>query len=422
MAVNIIIGGQWGDEGKAKIIDYLSEKSDIIVRYQGGPNAGHTVIVDDQKFIFHLIPSGILYPDKICVVGNGVVINLDIFFKEIDNLNKRNIDIKNRIFVSDSSHIILPFHEEIDSAKEALLKDNKIGTTKKGIGFCYSDKMMRVGLRVGDLLDKNHLLKRLNLIIELKNQELEKLYNISPVNIDTLYENLLGYGEKIRPMVTNTSYFLTKQLEDGKEILLEGAQGIGLDIDHGTYPYVTSSNPSIGGAMAGSGINLHHFKDIYAVVKGYVTRVGGGPFPTELGEKDGEKVREAGKEYGATTGRPRRCGWFDMPILKHGIRVNGYTGIALTKIDILNAVDTIKIGEYYTLNGQKLEEFPSLFLDKVEVKYLEFPSWDENISNIRNYEDLPKNCKNFIGAIEELSGIPVKIISLGPERKETIIR
>lgn len=418
MSVTIVVGTQWGDEGKAKIIDYLSENIDIIARYQGGANAGHTVVVNNKQFIFHLIPSGILYPNTICVLGNGVVIDPKAFLEELESLKKEKINYEGRIFISDASHIVLPFHKIIDAHKENLSEGQKIGTTKRGIGICYADKMLRIGIRIGDLYyDLDQKLKNYILI---KNKELQYLYNIPEIKYEELYKELKDFAEKIKPMVIHTPTYFEKALKQGKSILLEGAQGTALDIDHGTYPFVTSSNTTTGGALTGTGIAYHYIENVYGICKAYVTRVGEGPFPTELKGEKGEELRKLGKEYGATTGRPRRCGWFDVELVKHAGRINGLTGLVLTKLDVLSHFDTIPVAIVYEFENKKMDYFPSYGLDSCKPIYEYLPGWKSDISHIKSYSELPKNCKNYIEKLQEWIQIPIKYISLGPNRSQTL--
>ncbi len=421
MSAQLVVGTQWGDEGKAKVIDYLSEKIDVIVRYQGGANAGHTVKVNGESYIFHLIPSGILYPQTICVIGNGVVLDPEAFESEKASLQKRDISLEGRVFLSDACHIVLPLHKLIDEHRENLAAGKKIGTTKRGIGMTYADKMMRAGLRLGDLMDENGLRERLSHILEMKNRELRQLYNLPEVEFQPLFQYLLEFGKRVSPMVINSSLFLNTHLRQGKTVLLEGAQGTGLDIDFGTYPYVTSSNPTTGGAIAGSGISFQHLTEVTGIVKAYVSRVGEGPFPTELHGEEAETLRGLGHEYGATTGRPRRCGWFDVELLKHAARVNGLTGLALTKLDVLSHYDEIKIGVGYMRDGKRLDALPSWGMDRVEVIYETMPGWKTDISRARKKEDLPDACRSYVERLEELVEVPIKIVSVGPGREETIV-
>ncbi len=417
MSVTIAVGAQWGDEGKAKIIDYLSENIDIIARYQGGANAGHTVVANGKKFIFHLIPSGILYPRTICILGNGVVIDPQALINEIEKLKQENIEVQNRIFISEASHIVLPFHKIIDEHKENFAGKNKIGTTKRGIGICYADKMLRIGLRIGDLYHK--LEEKLNHFIEIKNKELEILYNLAKLEPQKVLEDLKKFAEYIQPMVINSSLFFEKQLKQGKTILLEGAQGTALDIDHGTYPFVTSSNTTTGGALTGTGISYRYIQNVFGVCKAYVTRVGEGPFPTEIFGEEGKEMRNLGNEYGATTGRPRRCGWFDVELIKHAGRINGLTGLVLTKIDVLSKYKTIPVSIGYQRNQQKLDYFPSYGWEDCKPIYEFLPGWETDISHITRWKDLPENCKNYIEKIQEWTEIPIKYVSVGPTREQT---
>jgi len=421
MSAHLVVGTQWGDEGKAKVIDYLCEGVDIIVRYQGGANAGHTVSVNGNEYIFHLIPSGILYENTQCVIGNGVVLDPASFLSEIETLKERGIDAMSRITISDACHIVLPMHKLIDEKRETLAGCKKIGTTKRGIGMTYADKMMRLGLRAGDLLDEERLKERLTYILELKNLELKRLYDLPEAEVGPLFDTLRGFTEKIAPVIKNTSFFLNEELAKGKRLLLEGAQGTGLDIDFGTYPYVTSSNPTTGGAISGSGISFHHLKRVTGICKAYVTRVGEGGFPTELHGEEGERLRSLGHEYGATTGRPRRTGWFDTELVKHAARVNGLTDIALTKLDILSDYDSIPICTGYTSKGERLEAFPSSGIESIEPVYETMPGWKQDISAARTLEALPKECRAYIDRLRELTGVAISIISVGPGREDTIV-
>lgn len=421
MSARLVVGTQWGDEGKAKVIDYLGEHADLIVRYQGGANAGHTVEVGGETYIFHLIPSGILYPNSTCVIGNGVVLDPVAFLEEMESLEKRNIQVQERLIISDSCHLILPQHRLIDGHSEQDAGERKIGTTKRGIGICYSDKMMRIGLRMGDLLNEERLKDRLGYILSKKNRELRDLYKLPEIEFEPLFQSLLDFGRKMKGAVRNTPAYLNRELAAGKNILLEGAQGTALDIDFGTYPYVTSSNPTTGGALTGTGISFQYLKEVVGICKAYVSRVGEGPFPTELHGEQGDHLRKLGKEFGATTGRPRRTGWFDVPLLRHAARVNGLTGLALTKIDILSSYDEIKMGVAYRLDGERIDEFPAGRLEEVEVEYETLPGWKEEIRTARKLEDLPANCRRYIDRLSELVGVPVQLVSVGPVREETIV-
>ncbi len=423
MSANLIVGAQWGDEGKAKIIDVLSRDTDIIVRYQGGANAGHTVVVKGKKYVFHLIPSGIIYDYKVCVLGNGVVLDPSYFMEEVAEIEKEGFDVVGKTFISDSAHLLLPFHKLIDGAREdGLVNGKKIGTTRRGIGICYADKMMRTGFRVGELLDEKQARVKLKTTIHSKNQEMKLLYGIeNGIDENEVWEELQKFLSKWKSRIINTSYYLNEALRDNKRVLLEGAQGTGLDVDFGTYPYVTSSNPTTGGALIGSGISYHYLQKVIGICKAYTTRVGEGPFPTELKDEEAERLRKLGGEYGATTGRPRRCGWFDVELLRHAVRVNGLNAIALTKIDVLSSYEKIPIAVGYELNGKKLDYFPSQNLENVKPIYREFPGWNTDISGINDFRRLPKNCQDYINAIRDLIGVPVHILSTGPDREHTII-
>lgn len=424
MPANLVVGAQWGDEGKAKIIDVLSRDTDIIVRYQGGANAGHTVVVKGRKYVFHLIPSGIIYEDKICVIGNGVVLDPAYFLKEVEDIEKEGFDVVGKTYISDSAHILFPYHKLIDGAREDSLKNGgkKIGTTRRGIGICYADKMMRVGMRVGELLDENQARKKIQSLVEEKNKEMKALYGIEEgADADVFWEEVLGFIKKWKSRIINTSYYLNEALRDNKRVLLEGAQGTGLDVDFGTYPYVTSSNPTTGGALIGSGISYHFLKKVIGITKAYTTRVGEGPFPTEIHGEQGEKLRQIGGEYGATTGRPRRCGWFDVELLRHAVRVNGLNAIALTKIDVLSYYDKIPVAVGYEMDGKKLNYFPSQNLEKVKPIYVHLPGWESDITGINDFRRLPKNCQDYINSIRDYIGVPIHIISTGPDREHTIL-
>lgn len=420
MSAKLVVGTQWGDEGKAKVIDYLSGEINIVARYQGGANAGHTVEVDGQTYVFHLIPSGILYPDVACVIGNGVVLDPAAFDEEMQALRGRDIDAS-RIILSDACHILLPLHRTIDTAREAGLGGKKIGTTKRGIGICYADKMMRIGLRMGDLLHEGHLRERLEHILEIKNHELKAIYNLEPVEFSPLFDELVAFGQRNRDRVRNTSVYLNNELKAGKTVLLEGAQGTALDIDFGTYPFVTSSNTTTGGAIAGSGISFQYLKEVIGICKAYVSRVGEGPFPTELLGEPGERMRKLGNEFGATTGRPRRCGWFDAPLIRHAARVNGLTGLALTKIDILSAYSELKLATHYNIDGQQTEDFPSARWEEATPIYESLPGWEADITKCRSLTELPKNCRRYIDRVAEITGVPVQLVSVGPGRGATIV-
>lgn len=422
MNVTVVIGAQWGDEGKAKMIDYFSREADIVVRYQGGANAGHTVVTNGKKYVFHLIPSGILHEGKICVLGNGVVLDPLKFIEEMDALIQQGIDINYRILISDAAHLIMPYHKALDSALEELRSD-KIGTTGRGIGPCYADKCQRTGIRVGDIfLDEKDLETKIRQTLEVKNLQLVKMHKKDPFSIDEIMEILVTFKNRANKMIINTGYFLNEEAEKGKNIILEGAQGFGLDIDHGTYPFVTSSNPTIGGALLGSGLNPKNISRVVGISKAYLTRVGEGPFPTEDLGDEGNILREKGGEYGATTGRPRRCGWFDVELLKQAIRVCGFTEISLTKLDVLSGFKKIKVATAYSYNGKKIDMFPSYLLDRISPEYEEFDGWDEDISSCKEYDELPQKAKDYIDQLEKLIKTPITIVSVGPDRENTIKR
>ncbi|MFW6000967.1 MAG: adenylosuccinate synthase [Halanaerobium sp.] len=423
MANKIVVGAQWGDEGKGKITDMLAKTADLVVRYGGGNNAGHTVIVDDVKFELHLIPSGILYKDKISVLGGGVVIDPEAMVAEMEGLETRGVSLEN-LYISETAHVILPYHRMLDGLEEKRKGDSKIGTTGKGIGPCYTDKISRRGIRIADLLDEKRFKAKLEQALDFHNEILEKIYKEERLNAEDIIEEYRPYIEKIEPHVTNTSLLLNKAYAEDKKIFFEGAQGTLLDIDYGTYPFVTSSNPTAGGVCTGTGMGPTTIDDVIGVTKAYLTRVGEGPFPTELDNDWGEFLRDKGHEYGVTTGRPRRCGWLDIPILKHAVRVNGLTEIALTKIDVLTGIEEIKVCTAYKHGDKTVEEFPPYLEDEIpyEPVYESWPGWDEDITGCRDYDELPINAQKYIERIEALVGVPAKIISVGPDRKEAIIR
>ncbi|MCL1864395.1 MAG: adenylosuccinate synthase [Spirochaetes bacterium] len=420
MGCTVAIGSQWGDEGKAKMIDYLTEDADIVVRYQGGANAGHTVVVDDKKFVFHLIPSGILHEGKICVIGNGVVLDPVAFLEEVDLLEKKGYDVKDRLIISDSAHFILPYHKAMDSYLENF-SNEKIGTTMRGIGPCYSDKCLRIGLRAGDIFDLNMLEKRAADTLRIKNLQLEKIFGGEPFTLEDIMSMLLLFKDKAGSMICNTQEYLHKAVKDRKKILLEGAQGYALDIDHGTYPYVTSSSPTIGGALLGTGLNAFDIDDVIGITKAYVTRVGEGPFPTEADEEQSERIRVNGNEFGATTGRPRRCGWFDIPLLKKAVQINGMNKLAITKLDVLTGFEKIKIGVGYNINGERVDEIPMSKCKHIEPIFIEMDGWGENISKCRSFAELPKNAQAYLNFIEDELNAPITYISVGPGRESTFI-
>jgi adenylosuccinate synthase len=423
MPTIIIVGSQWGDEGKGKIVDFLSKKADVVARYQGGHNAGHTVVINDDKFILHIIPSGILYGDKICLVGNGVVVEPAALLEEIKGLKDRGVNVGKNLFISNNAHIIMPYHITLDKEKENALGKKSIGTTGRGIGPAYVDKMARVGLRVGDLLQPAVFKEKLTANLSTVNFLLENLYNAPRFDIDDIYSTYMGYAEKLSEYITDTDVFINKMMSENKNILCEGAQGTLLDIDHGTYPFVTSSNPVAGGACIGLGISPTKISRVLGVTKAYTTRVGGGPFPTEIRDDLGETIRDKGGEYGATTGRPRRCGWLDMVILRHAAMINGFTGIALTKLDILDGIEKIRICTSYTYKGSNIDIFPKELnvFENCEPVYIELEGWKESTVGIKDQNKLPKAAQTYIQTIESMLGVEVQIISTGQRRDELIM-
>ncbi|MDD3656715.1 MAG: adenylosuccinate synthase [Atribacterota bacterium] len=426
MSTLIIVGTQWGDEGKGKITDLLSENYDIIARYQGGSNAGHTVVLDKDIFIFHLLPSGILHEDKICLIGNGVVLDPEVLFQEIENLQQHDIDIAKRLFIDYKAHIILPYHKIIDEAIEENTESRKIGTTKRGIGPAYVDKLSRTGLRVCDLIHSESLTGKLDFILKQKSDYLLKYFGIklSKKLIESIKEKYIQYGKLLEPFVIDGSLFLDEQIQKNKNIIFEGAQGTMLDVDHGTYPYVTSSNPVAGNACIGCGISPIYVDKVIGIAKAYTTRVGEGPFPTELKGSLEQKIREYGHEYGATTGRPRRCGWFDAVVVKYANRINGIKEIVLTKLDVLSSFKKIKICREYQIKDESYFYFPgnSELIPFIKPVYEEVDGWEKDISNISNYQNLPEKAKEYIRKIEQVTESTISIISVGPKRTQTIFR
>lgn len=422
MPVSIIVGAQWGDEGKGKIVDMLSEKVDIVARYQGGANAGHTVVIGDKTYVLHLVPSGIFQKNVKCVIGNGVVIDPVALMDEIEMIKSFGIKIEGRLFISHNAHLIMPYHKLLDSIREQGTQ--KIGTTGRGIGPAYIDKYMRTGIRVVDLMDRKVLREKLTRNIEEKNQLLSRVYGETEIDVENIVREYQEFDKKIDPYITDTSAYLNAALRKKKKILAEGAQGALLDVDHGTYPYVTSSNPTSGGACTGLGIPPTSVKSIVGIVKAYSTRVGNGPFPTELHEKNGEALRRIGHEFGATTGRPRRCGWLDMVSLHYSLMVNGINEIALTKLDVLDSFEEIKICVGYQKDGKKLKSFPTdvQSLEKVVPMYRSFHGWKEDISHIKKWKQLPKQTMKYVTMIEQLSGVKVSLVSVGARRDQTIVR
>lgn len=418
-----IVGSQWGDEGKGKVIDYLATQADVVVRGQGGNNAGHTLVVDGKKYALHLIPSGVLNPETINVIGNGIVFDPKGFLEELAKLNADNIDTKN-IKISDRAHVIFPYHKELDALAEEARGDNKIGTTKKGIGPCYMDKTERSGIRICDLMDKDIFAKKLKAQIDAKNKIVKNIYGAEEFDFDAIYNEYLGYAEQIRSYVDDTSVVVYEAIKAGKKVLFEGAQGTLLDLDLGTYPFVTSSHPTSGGFSVGAGVGPNMIKDVVGIVKSYTTRVGEGPFVTELNDETGDKIRTQGREFGTTTGRARRCGWFDAVIVRYAARVNGLTSISLMLLDVLTGFDTVKICTSYKMGDKVLTEFPASLEDlaKCEPIYEELEGWSEDLTGMETYEELPENAKKYIAKIEELVGVNVDMVSVGPNRAQTIVR
>jgi adenylosuccinate synthase len=423
MPVLIVVGAQWGDEGKGKIIDLLTEHTDIVARYQGGHNAGHTVVVGKEEFILHLIPSGILHRGKKCIIGNGVVIDPAALLEEMDGLKKRGISFDANLLISKNAHLIMPYHKALDVASEKLKGNKKIGTTGRGIGPAYADKINRKGIRMADLLDPKIFHEKLAANAGEANFLLDRFYNAPPVYQDQIYEEYMGYAKRLKKYIADTTLVLNQAVSRNKKVLAEGAQGTHLDVDHGTYPFVTSSSPTAGGACTGLGIGPNTITEVIGIVKAYTTRVGSGPFPTEQENELGELLRARGKEYGATTGRARRCGWADTLIIRHSVRVNGMTGAAITKLDVLDTLDEIKICVGYRYRGKLYDEMPSelAVLEKGEPQYITMPGWRQTTVGITRYEDLPKKARAYVEKLCKLSGVKPTIISTGARRDETII-
>ena len=422
MSNTCVIGLQWGDEGKGKIIDILAKDYDIIVRYQGGGNAGHTLIIGGEKYIFHLIPSGILHQDKKCVIGNGIVFDPKLFLDEIDGLAKKNINVKENLFISDRAHVVFPYHKKLDLLLEKQKGNSMIGTTGRGIGPCYTDKISREGIRVADLLHKEHFKEKLKKTVEEKNRILVKLYNDEPVSWEDIYEEYCAYADKISPFVCDTVDLMARAINENKKILFEGAQGALLDVDFGTYPFTTSSNSAAGGVSSGIGVSPKQIHNIIGITKAYTTRVGSGPFPTEVDGEQGEHIRKKGGEFGSTTGRPRRCGWFDAVAIQHSVRISGVDSLIVTKLDVLDDQETIRICTGYKNNGKLHNTFPADLdiLNNCELIYEEVSGWCEDTSNVRSVENMPEKAMNYIKIIENIIGVKVKMISVGPERSQII--
>ncbi len=436
MANIAVVGAQWGDEGKGKIVDLLTEDVDVVARYQGGHNAGHTVVINNEKFILHVIPSGILHKNKTCIIGNGVVIDPKSLIEEIEGLKQRGIHIDKNLFISENAHVIMPYHVALESICEQAKGSKKIGTTKRGIGPAYVDKMSRTGIRIVDLLDGKVLKEKIRANLLEKNYLLEKRYKTKKINPEKLYSEYMQYAGYLAPFITNTGALINKLIDKGKTALFEGAQGTLLDVDHGTYPYVTSSSASVGGVCTGLGVAPTKIDKILGVAKAYTTRVGGGPFPTELKDKLGELLRERGGEYGATTGRPRRCGWLDMVGLRHAVRINGFTGIALTKLDVLDELEKIKVCVEYKYedphkqcecSGQgkpcRFADMPQNLrvLEQCEPVYKKLSGWKKSTAGVKRLKDLPKQARAYIDYIEDMLNVKVDIISTGQRREEVVV-
>jgi len=425
MSSRSVFGAQWGDEGKGKIIDLLARDVDVVVRYQGGSNAGHTVIVGDEKYVLHLIPSGILHPNKINVVANGVALDPITFMEEVDGLLERGIAVEaSTLRLSTSAHVILDHHRKLDGLAETWRGDGRIGTTGRGIGPCYADKASRTGLRVSDLLEPERCRERLSAALSEKNALIERVHESDTIGLEEQVEKYVAVGERLRPFVCDTGELLREAYREGKSLLFEGAQGAMLDIDHGTYPYVTSSNTGANGISSGSGFPMRKVDQVVGIAKSYCTRVGEGPFPSEDHGEDGERMGREGHEFGATTGRPRRCGWFDSVAVRYALDLNGADGWIMTKLDVLDSFETIRVGTSYKVDGQEVKTWPvgCTDLSKVEVQYEELPGWQEDITAVRRYEDLPAATRSYVEWVEERVGAPILMLSVGPERDQVIPR
>ncbi len=420
MSTVVVVGTQWGDEGKGKITDFLADGADVVARYQGGNNAGHTILIGNKKYKLTMIPSGIFNQNKVCVIGNGMVINPSALIDEINYIHEHGFSSEN-LKISDRAHIIMPYHIVLDCLEEERKGDNKIGTTRKGIGPCYMDKTARNGIRVADLLDAEEFEGKLRRVVVEKNQMIQQVYGGEPLDCDAILADYLGYAEILRRYVTDTSVVLNDAIDSGKKILFEGAQGVMLDIDQGTYPYVTSSNPTAGGVCIGSGVGPSKIQQVIGVAKAYTTRVGDGPFPTELNNETGDWIRERGHEYGTVTGRPRRVGWFDSVVVRHARRVSGITGLSLNSLDVLSGLETVKICTGYKLRGEIIEHYPASLklISECEAVYEEMPGWSEDITDVKTLEELPVNTRRYVERVSELTGIPIAIFSVGRNREQT---
>ncbi|MEW6572287.1 MAG: adenylosuccinate synthase [Bacillota bacterium] len=422
MATVVLVGAQWGDEGKGKVTDFLASRADFIVRFQGGNNAGHTVVVGDEEFKLHLIPSGILHADKTCIIGNGVVIDPAVLAAEIEGLEQRGVKMA-RLLISERAHLILPYHRLQDAAEENRKGNGRIGTTGRGIGPAYMDKAARTGIRMVDLLDTGTLRRRLEENVAFKNSLFGRVYGTEVVSVEELYKACEAYAEKFARYIADTGVVLHQAISEGKNVLFEGAQGTLLDIDHGTYPFVTSSNPTAGAACIGTGVGPRVINTVMGIAKAYTTRVGGGPFPTELDDELGEDIRTRGREFGTTTGRPRRCGWFDAVVARYSVRINGLDYLCITKLDVLTGIPLLKICRAYRCGGKEIVHFPADLdmLRSCDPVYEELPGWEEDITGARKLEDLPENARRYIEHLTELTGVPVAMIGVGTRREQTIV-
>lgn len=420
MSSVVVVGTQWGDEGKGKVTDFLSENAEVVARYQGGNNAGHTIKFNDVTYKLHLIPSGIFYSDKICVIGNGMVVDPKALVEELAYLHGHGVSTDN-LRISNRAHVILPYHLKIDEVEEERKGDNKIGTTKKGIGPAYMDKAARMGIRMADLLDRETFEEKLTHNIAEKNRLLERFYETEGFKVEDILNEYYEYGQQIKDLVCDTSVVLNDALDEGRRVLFEGAQGVMLDIDQGTYPFVTSSNPVAGGVTIGSGVGPTKITHVVGVSKAYTTRVGDGPFPTELNNEIGDRIREVGREYGTTTGRPRRVGWFDSVVVRHARRVSGLTDLSLNSIDVLTGIETLKICTAYRYKGELITEYPANLraLSECEPVYEELPGWTEDVTGVKNLNELPENARHYIERVSQLTGIPLSVFSVGPDRNQT---
>jgi adenylosuccinate synthase len=420
MSTVVVVGTQWGDEGKGKITDFLAESADVVARYQGGNNAGHTILIDGEKFKLSLIPSGVFYKEKTCVIGNGMVINPAALIQEINYIHENGFDTKNLV-ISDRAHVIMPYHMVLDALEEDRKGPNKIGTTRKGIGPCYMDKAARNGIRIADLMDAEEFELRLRHLMEEKNQVITQVYGAEALDVEEILTQYLEYAEVLRNYVTDTSVILNEAIDADRKVLFEGAQGVMLDIDQGTYPFVTSSNPSAGGVCIGSGVGPSKIKQVIGVAKAYTTRVGDGPFPTELNDATGDYIRETGHEYGTVTGRARRVGWFDSVVVSHARRVSGITGLSLNSLDVLSGLETVKICTGYKYRGEVITHYPASLkmLAECEAVYEELPGWSEDITSAKTLDDLPANTRRYVERVSELTGIPIAIFSVGRNREQT---